>query len=80
MLEGRDRLGGRVYSTELRPQGELPAVGVDLGANYIHGAAFEGSTQSVRTHIKVYFPSLQPRRTLTLTLISGVGTCQGTCA
>ena len=49
VLEARERLGGRVHSTQLsaiRDEG-LPAVGVDLGANYIHGAACEGVDQPV---------------------------------
>jgi len=47
LLEARGRLGGRVHSTHLPPRGDLPAVQVDLGANYIHGAGFEGHPQPI---------------------------------
>jgi len=47
VIEARDRLGGRVYSSSFSAQGDLPAVGIDLGANYIHGAGFEGHRQPV---------------------------------
>jgi len=39
VLEGRDRIGGRVHTYQFPalPQEQLPAVKVDLGANYMHG-------------------------------------------
>jgi len=41
VLEGRDRIGGRVHTYQFPalPHEQLPPVKVDLGANYMHGCA-----------------------------------------
>jgi len=39
VLEGRDRIGGRIHTYQFRalPHEQLPPLKVDLGANYLHG-------------------------------------------
>eukprot|EP00927_Polykrikos_kofoidii_P049589 TRINITY_DN43632_c0_g1_i1.p1 TRINITY_DN43632_c0_g1~~TRINITY_DN43632_c0_g1_i1.p1 ORF type:complete len:584 (+),score=64.19 TRINITY_DN43632_c0_g1_i1:189-1754(+) len=43
VLEGRDRIGGRTHTFDMT-EGGLPSVGIDLGANYIHGASLDSET------------------------------------
>ena len=42
VLEGRNRIGGRTFTKDFNPVGDgTSSVGVDLGANYIHGASLQ---------------------------------------
>jgi hypothetical protein len=68
VLEGGDRLGGRIHTKFFEARAGLPAVRVDLGASYLHGYDFEEWFDEHKTAVKNPLQRLAEQHQLALSV------------